>query len=72
MTKMSPAELLKNGSKVECMEKAEHFLGLGIKYEEDAKNSSAPDDEKAKSGRLVEMALKNAVKYEDAALDGRE
>ena len=59
--------VLANGTKTECLERANHFLEVGIRQEakwlaEGGEGNAPP---------TVEMAIKQACKYEDAGFDGR-
>ena len=62
---------LATATKAECLVKAERMLNLGIKAETAAKEMEDGPEKDTKM-RQVEFALKNAVKTEDAAFDGRE
>ena len=62
---------LATATKEECLAKANRMLNLGIKAETAAKDMEEGPDRDTKM-RQVEFALKNAVKVEEAAFDGRE
>ena len=61
-SKTMTADLTKTGTKQECQNKAEYFLGKAVQYEAD------PD----KGEKYANMAFKAALKHEDAAFDGRD